>query len=60
MLRRANETDGRHAEPRFSWKEYIGPFLAAPMAGVTIRASLLFRALALANDKQDFSHMGCP
>jgi len=26
-------------------EEFIGPFMAAPMAGVIIRASLLFRAL---------------
>ena len=32
---------------RFSRKEYIGPIMAAPMAGVTIRYSLLFRALTL-------------
>jgi len=28
-------------------KEYIGPIMAAPMAGITIRASLLFRVLRM-------------
>jgi len=33
-------------KPIFS-KEFIGPFMAAPTAGVTICASILFRALVL-------------
>jgi len=42
----------------FSCKEYIGPIMAAPMARVTIRSSLLFRARLSPKGIERVLHVG--